>query len=303
VPVKTPSNSDNPSRILILVPGEPELDPHTKRIAELCAKVGRTDILGFVLAADRPKKEYDGVLYTERIDTADYPVGNVVKEFISLLYLLLQPKLFGRSLYRIIRRVAYIRLRNLPWSYKLIIFFKGKETNWLHQNGPCTQKTSEHLVGKEKQAQRAKPSKSPVLSPAVLLPSAAKLRDKLQTLYFERRIADTLFERAKSCSIVPKMIICNDFCTLGAAVKLKELFGSPVIYDDCRLAHEPDPTASKWQKFGELMCRADFIITAQTSTAQYWEQLKGISHFQILCIPSDAHSIEYTNAIRTLFER
>src|SRR5207245_8005977 len=63
----------SPPRILMLVPHEPEADPRIKWVTQLCAQIGRTDIIGYTSSVDdKPAREYDGVIYTERVNPYHY---------------------------------------------------------------------------------------------------------------------------------------------------------------------------------------------------------------------------------------
>jgi glycosyltransferase involved in cell wall biosynthesis len=52
----------------MLVPHDPHLDPRVLWAADLCARHARTDLIGAVDATDRPWREYDGRLCTERMN-------------------------------------------------------------------------------------------------------------------------------------------------------------------------------------------------------------------------------------------
>lgn len=69
----------SPTRILMLVPHEPDADPRIKWVTELCAQVGRTDIIGFTYSVDdKPAREYHDLIYTERANLYDYLPGGKV---------------------------------------------------------------------------------------------------------------------------------------------------------------------------------------------------------------------------------
>jgi glycosyltransferase involved in cell wall biosynthesis len=58
-----------PTRMLVLVPREPQLDPRFGWVSRLCGEVARTDVFAAVsppVAA--PLREYDGRIYLERVD-------------------------------------------------------------------------------------------------------------------------------------------------------------------------------------------------------------------------------------------
>jgi len=69
-----------PKRLLMLVPHEPTLDPRIKWVTEMCARHGRTDILCYTNTVDsRPEREYDAVVYVERVNVNDCPLGGVFR--------------------------------------------------------------------------------------------------------------------------------------------------------------------------------------------------------------------------------
>ena len=293
----------SPRRTLILASCGQDLDAYMAWLTQLCAKVGRTDVLKFVLVTDKPTKEYDGIVYTERVDNADYPSGIVLIEFLSLLYLLTYPKLFGQSFHKLVRRYAS---RNFPpWAYRLIVFFREKQASWRPQNGPYTGSTSGRLEKGEENAHQAEIEDSPLPSSPIKL--FDRLRKVFLRLYIQGRVSNALFERAKSSSIVPRLIICHDLCTLKAAIKLKDLFGTPVIYDSCQLTSRPDGKVAKWQKsiksptVGNLIRRADVVVTARPEDAHLFDQLYGAHH--VLYDPDKGQSVRYFNVIKTLYER
>lgn len=268
---------DGTRRILVLSACDPETDPRIRWITQLCAEVGRTDVLGFVLETDKPTKEYDGTTYLERVEAAHFPDGNLGADFISLLVLVMQPGLFFRLLYRLIRRFAYLHLRTLPWSHRLITFFKTKEGRWLHAN------RSVHIGEPEK-------AKCPRRSWLSVVRIIENLRTSLRTHYTLGQVSKALLGRAKAASIVPRIIICHNAATLRAAIKLKKLFGTPVIYDSygLRLGINSQPT-------DELMCKADLIIVA----AHEVSHLAGV---RVLALEDEFQSTEYLAAIRRFYE-
>jgi glycosyltransferase involved in cell wall biosynthesis len=62
-------------RILILVPHEPDLDPRVGWVADLCAALGKTSMLGATWSIDRPMRSYRGDVYIERVSIAELASG------------------------------------------------------------------------------------------------------------------------------------------------------------------------------------------------------------------------------------
>jgi hypothetical protein len=266
----------------MLVPYEPDSDPRIKLVAQLCAKVGRTDILAFVCQTDKPLREYDGVTYTERVHPSHFPPRTVLLKLLFVFHLVLHPTECRKSFYIIIRRFAHRSLRHFSWGQNLIVFFRNKEANWRFHNGFPTQI--------EKRVRQTTPTESFFRSGRTQPLNRSKRT--LGMFYYKKRISQTLFERARSSSVPPKMIICHDIHTLRAAIMLKDFFGVPVIYD----RRQPTPGAGdpirtsierKWIR------QADIVITPTPQSGRSVEQLYGIS--RVLSIP-DAEQFEGDNA-------
>lgn len=70
--------SQVPPRILMLVPHEPDIDPRIRWVADLCAAIGPTEIIGIAQWSEndgtqgKPAREYVGGRYIERITVQEY---------------------------------------------------------------------------------------------------------------------------------------------------------------------------------------------------------------------------------------
>lgn len=61
------------SRILMLVPQEPDEDPRIHWVIQLCAGIARTDVVGFTSGVNaKPTRSYDGAIFIDRVNYADY---------------------------------------------------------------------------------------------------------------------------------------------------------------------------------------------------------------------------------------
>jgi glycosyltransferase involved in cell wall biosynthesis len=104
--------------------------------------------------------------------------------------------------------------------------------------------------------------------------------------------ADPFWYRARGLTAAPRLVICQDFGTLAAGIRLKRLFGCPVIYD----AHEFTPEASVfchplevrlWQYLERRLARqADAVVTVSPQLAQEFAKLYGLRC--VLSVPNAA---------------
>lgn len=140
--------STKPKRILMLVPHEPDLDPRIRWVTEWCSQVGRTDIIGFVWWTTlKPEREYNGTIYVERVNLADYPLP--IQKYLQVIHLLfispiqkfprvirslftstiqlftISPKLALKRLISIPKHLAYILinfLKRLAYKLKRLVY-------------------------------------------------------------------------------------------------------------------------------------------------------------------------------------
>ncbi len=54
----------------------------------------------------------------------------------------------------------------------------------------------------------------------------------LSRLAFWKALTDALYQRVRATPIIPRLIICYGLNTVVAGVRMKRLYGCPVIYDD-----------------------------------------------------------------------
>ena len=62
---------DPARRTLVLVPHEPTLDPRVMWVTDLCRSLGRTDVLGSTFSTELQAREFDGLVYTERVNIGE----------------------------------------------------------------------------------------------------------------------------------------------------------------------------------------------------------------------------------------
>jgi glycosyltransferase involved in cell wall biosynthesis len=95
-------------------------------------------------------------------------------------------------------------------------------------------------------------------------------------------IANALVRRTRALSIPPAVVVCHDLPALPAALALKELFGSRVVYDAHELSPEADLLAPAWERRTltrlerRLIRRADGVVTVSPPLARAFEGLFGI---------------------------
>lgn len=95
-------------------------------------------------------------------------------------------------------------------------------------------------------------------------------------------LVDALYRRARKESIRPTLIVCHDLFGLIVGVRLKKLWGVPLLYD----AHEYWPQANlqhdPWQESlmsrleRRLIGRADRVVTVSPPLAAHLERVYGI---------------------------
>jgi glycosyltransferase involved in cell wall biosynthesis len=319
--MNTQNSSDNglPPRILMLVPHEPELDPRIKWVTQLCAQVGRTDIIGFCWTTNKPLREYEGKIYIERITPIEYP-GERTLPSLESIPVLFNPRLFLSRVYRKIRSFlsrVYSKLWSLlhrlwmliPRENKLVVFYQKTKKHISSENSgeikisDNPREISEPLKPLATASQKSVPENINTNCSKIYAESKMKVYSSVQhtinAIQTQDVIAGTLYQRAKSVSIPPKVIICHDIYALEAAIRLKHLFGTPVIYDSHEVWPEADLQASKLQKAyvisleRKLIRQADIVITVNRQIARYLENLYGIKN--VLSVPNAEPLITHTD--------
>jgi glycosyltransferase involved in cell wall biosynthesis len=303
---------DSPKRILMLVPHEPDLDPRIKWVTQLCSQIGRTDILGFVYETKKPIRKYDGRIFTERIISENYfsphsPYFYWYK-IISYFKIIQSPHQFFPRIYNKLLRNAYLLLnrtyigRKIWGTGKFLITrlhprsILPKNQNLQNSEGQSSPDISQESqlqnekLPAEKNIKKTNDSKTipqndqPKVKKINSIAHIVNLLNVLDVISYE------LFQHGRAVSIIPKVIICHDIYALKAAVKLKKLFGSPVIYDSHELWPEAILDAKNWEKFiiklieRKLIRKADVVITVTPQIARYLEHLYGISN--VISVPN-----------------
>jgi glycosyltransferase involved in cell wall biosynthesis len=254
---------NTPSRILMLVPHEPEKDPRIKWVTRLCSQIGRTDILGFTSTNEKPLREYDGIIYLERIQVDLY--SSKTKKIVYLFLNLLQ---YGSArLRRIIRFAEGLRQSGKEPSLRTnILTISSSSSSQPHK------KTEETKLF----------SSIPKTITGIIKRMVYVYRFILR-LSFYYFIVDALYQRARTMSIIPRVIICHDIYALAAGAKIKRMYQCPLIYDSHELWPEANLEAKNWEKkvtaFIEhkFIQYADKVITVTPQIARHLEYLYGIT--------------------------
>lgn len=283
---------DYPKRILMLVPHEPDLDPRVDWVIKLCSEIGRTDVLGYTSKTQKPLREYYQQVYIERVLYEQYN-SRSLRFLNKMVFFLLNPKeLLSRVLYLIQHMDLIVDL--LPG---------GKEiTNRV--------KALKRRIGRAPTMDRGITSLPddnmgiPVPKEKHIMPSVAKhpctgkvdnsLAKWIQSVwggfYSHMVISNTLFQRARASSVVPKVIVCHDIQALEAGVKLKKIFNSCLLYDSHELWVEANLMATSLEKRfiksreQKLIRHADVVITVTPQIADFLEKTYAVRN--VLTVPN-----------------
>jgi glycosyltransferase involved in cell wall biosynthesis len=271
-----------PPLILMLVPHEPDEDPRIQWVTKLCAQVGRTDVIGFAkTVGDTATRHYDGLVFVDRSNPSDYIIG----KRHSLLWRL------ARFVFTRLPRFFFKRLPDFLW--RLLRRPRHTVIGSPHARtclrvGIKTSGLGKSLLPKLESPVR---TQQPLLVEGhtrtwMGLEWVRSVRHFLGVLRDFHVIGRTLYRRARSVSIAPRLIICHDLYALFAAVKLKKLYGTPILYDSHELWPEAFLDAKRWEKrlIAFLERRAmrwtDAVITVTPQIAKHVEAIYGINGVQ-----------------------
>jgi hypothetical protein len=266
--------------ILMLVPYEPTTDPRVAWVTHLCAQITRTHLISFTYSiGEKPAREYDGVTYTERVNPYDY-------------FAISQPWRFHRMVRIGLQRLG-IEARVLQQLKKLkaglLSMYSYAATTLSYQDrGESSHTKVMESPGRGFPAASGHNAFGKGVRGAICTKIREQRRDiahciSILTSFY--LIPGTLYRHTRAVSIIPQLIICYDIYALIAGIKLKKLFGCPVLYD----SHEPWKEAlletKSWQKKlialieRRFIRYADAIITREVQSVDYTkiiQQLIGI---------------------------
>ncbi len=253
-----------PERILMLVPHEPEVDPRIRWVTGLCTDIGRTDIICSVWSKDKVGREYDGQVYTERID---------IHEYSSMSAKLFFDKLAGASVIRKMVRRYVMREEQRSASQMLAIGVVATTSELREESGASVLST----------LRRAFARYSIRALFAILDHQVGAALRFLSAWAAYSLIITSLYRRARAISIIPRCIICHDIYALAAGVKIKKLYGCPILYDSHEFWPEADLLGQRWQRRlttyieRRLIKQADVVVTVSPQLSRHLEQLYGLA--------------------------
>jgi glycosyltransferase involved in cell wall biosynthesis len=252
-----------PSRILMLVPHEPEKDPRIKWVTCLCSQIGRTDILGFISEKEKPLREYDGITYLERFQVDLY--SSKTKKIVYLLLNLLQ---YGSG-----------RLRKII-RFREVFRHRDKRSGVKADSLTISSSSSSELC---RRREERKLSLSIPRTITLIIKRMVYIYRFILRFGFYYFIVDALYQHARAISIIPRVIVCHDIYALAAGVKIKRLYQCPIIYDSHELWPEANLEAKHWEKKvtayieRKLIQYADTVVTVTPQIARHLEYLYGIN--------------------------
>lgn len=259
----------------MLVPHEPELDPRIQWVAHLCGRIGRTEIIGAVFPwltsekRERPEREYDGSVSTDRVDTYKF-ASNTAKCFSMLVSFLYVTGFVHRYLRRERERSDLLR-RPAP-------------------SAPSGRKSSEHSSG------LAAMLRSWVQDSVVgrawrpIDHTIGSVFRFLSVWSSYILLISALYRRARALSVIPRLIICHDVLALVAGARIKQMYGCPLLYDAHELWPDADLVAKGWER--RVMAwverrsiqHADVVVTVTPQLARHLEGRYGLSG--VVCAPN-----------------
>ena len=260
----------------MLVPHEPEEDPRITWVTQLCAEVSSTDVIGYIdVVGEKPTRSYDGIVFVDRC----YPGRHSRLWRILWFFFVRLPSFFFRKLPNFIYRLWRSPVPTMSGSprflngVRFVVKISGLGKAFLAQletHAPVTRAARHRFLSDEGADQ------------AQSLGFAWAIRHIVESMQLFYVIFKTLYERARSSSLAPSVIICHDLYALLAGVKLKKIFGCPILYDSHELWPEAFLEAPKWE--GKIIAfleqrairHADAVITVTPQIARHLEHLYGL---------------------------
>lgn len=243
---------DYPKRILMLVPHEPDADPRVRWVMQLCDEIGPTDVIG-VSAWNT-----GGAHSNKPLREAE---GNIYVERIDLH--------------------EYASKRLKAWAmFTSFLSVGGTIRRYLERkrHGPIPD--AANVNGREA-----------CLSWVQRIDHRIGAWCRFRSVWAAYGlIIGALYRRARSSSIIPRVIVCHDVFALAAAIRLKPLFRCSVLYDAHELWPEADLLAQKWERNamavyeGRLIRQADAVVTVTPQIAGHLERQYRISN--VICAPN-----------------
>jgi glycosyltransferase involved in cell wall biosynthesis len=109
-------------------------------------------------------------------------------------------------------------------------------------------------------------------------------------------IVDALYRRARSEPVRPDLVVCHDLFGLMAGVRLKKLWGTPLLYDtheywpQANLLHEPWEESLLTRVERRLIGKADQVVTVSPPLAAHLERVYDIDG--VLSVPNAVPALD-----------
>jgi glycosyltransferase involved in cell wall biosynthesis len=236
----------------MLVPHEPQRDPRVGWVTSFCRQIARTDILSLDSAPKGLAVEYDGQVSIERGDLAQYMTGSLTR---------------------------LSRWANQIHSYDLVKRFLEMQggTDQKEPTTPATRPGWRHLADLARERGKY---------------HVGGIARGLSHVLCLQCLAEAIWRRARAISVRPALIICHDFWTLIAGIRLKKRYGCPVIYDAHEYTPEADIVAHPaeawfWKVYERRLARqADALVSVTPQLVREFKRLYGLR--RVCCAPNAA---------------
>jgi glycosyltransferase involved in cell wall biosynthesis len=250
--------------ILMLVPHEPKEDPRISWVTDVCSQISQVDIISSVYTSDKPLREYEDKVYTERINI--YGNASQPAKFLS-------------------RVGSFLVNLNITRGYT----YQMQEASFSSETSDRSTKPDSNFFG--------------------------ELFYWLYKLFSYNVIVSAIYRRSRAISLVPSLIICHDIYALIPAIKLKKIFGCPVLYDSHEYWPQADLNSPLWEnKMTEMIERhyikqTDAVITVSPQLAKLLERTYSLP--KVLSVPNaepfkgfrePSSSLEVTSPLRFLLQ-
>ncbi len=107
---------------------------------------------------------------------------------------------------------------------------------------------------------------------------------------FNAMMMSALHRRARSVSLIPRLLICHDLYGLMPAIRLKQRYGCPVIYDSHEFWPQANLDGPPWESRilarveGAFARRADIVVTVSPHLARHLQTLYRLN--RVLSVPN-----------------
>jgi glycosyltransferase involved in cell wall biosynthesis len=235
----------DPQRILMLVPHKPNLDPRVKCVIEDCSEMIRTDVIACVTHEEYMnsiEREYNQNLYVEFIDIDQYSLywSSFLVKIAQRLYNWKAAEFIARA-----EKSATVSVDN------------NEDTSLNKNNIKIIYKNIVNSVNYK----------------------IGEVNYCLSHLFWVTPIMIALYNRAKTVSVIPKVILCHDIYALIPGVIMKKVWNCLLVYDSHEFWPEAHLLFPKWacdlmtviEKY--FISYADQVITVSLPLAKHLKNL------------------------------